>query len=84
VHTGQEGEDFILELRDEGGPILPSELAQAFEPFSELHHQQVVIGARSPGEGLAGCKQLLAVYHGEISIANEGEGTLVRLRIPLR
>jgi signal transduction histidine kinase len=43
----------------------------------------VVIGARSPGEGLAGCKQLLAVYHGEISIANEGEGTMVRLRVPL-
>ncbi|MDR3670669.1 MAG: hybrid sensor histidine kinase/response regulator [Holophaga sp.] len=82
VTTSQEGEDFILELRDEGGPILPSELAQAFEPFSELH-QQVVIGGRSPGEGLAGCKQLLAVYHGEISIANEGEGTVVRVRIPL-
>jgi signal transduction histidine kinase len=78
----REGEDFILEVRDEGGPILPSELAQAFEPFSGLH-QQVVMGARNPGEGLAGCKQLLAVYHGEIDIANEGEGTLVRLRIPL-
>ena len=82
VHSGREGEDFILELRDEGGPILPSELAQAFEPFSGLH-QEVVIGARSPGEGLAGCKQLLAVYHGEVSIANEGEGTMVRLRVPL-
>jgi DNA-binding response OmpR family regulator len=82
IRTGREGEDFILEVGDEGGPILPSELDQAFEPFSELH-QQVVIGARSPGEGLAGCKQLLATYHGEIAIANEGEGTVVRMRIPL-
>ena len=69
-------------MRDEGGPVLPSDLAQAFEPFSELH-QQVVIGARSPGEGLAACKQLLAVYHGEIAIANEGEGTAVLVRVPL-
>jgi CheY-like chemotaxis protein len=83
VRTWREGEDFLLELRDEGGPVLPGELAQAFEPFSELH-QPVVIGARSPGEGLAGCKQLLAVYRGEISIANEGEGTAVLLRVPLR
>jgi DNA-binding response OmpR family regulator len=82
IRTGREGEDFILDVGDEGGPILPSELDQAFEPFSELH-QQVVIGARSPGEGLAGCKQLLATYHGEIAIANEGEGTVVRMRIPL-
>jgi signal transduction histidine kinase len=83
VRSAREGEDFILELRDEGGPILPSELAQAFEPFSGLH-QAVMIGTRSPGEGLAGCKQLLAVYHGEIAIANEGEGTAIRVRIPLR
>ena len=82
VRTAREGEDFMLELRDEGGPILPSELAQAFEPFSGLH-QAVMIGTRSPGEGLAGCKQLLAVYHGEIAVANEGEGTLIRVRIPL-
>jgi CheY-like chemotaxis protein len=82
LRSWREGEDFLLEVRDEGGPVLPGDLAQAFEPFSELH-QQVVIGARSPGEGLAGCKQLLAVYHGEIAITNEGEGTAVLVRVPL-
>jgi signal transduction histidine kinase len=83
LRTGRDGDDFLLELLDQGGPILPSELAQAFEPFSELH-PQAVLGARSPGAGLAACKQLLAAYHGEIGIANEGEGTSLRLRIPLR
>jgi K+-sensing histidine kinase KdpD len=83
VRSWQEGDDFLLEVLDEGGPILPGELAQAFEPFSELH-QAVVLGARSPGPGLAACKQLMAVYHGELAIANEGEGTAVRVRIPLR
>jgi DNA-binding response OmpR family regulator/signal transduction histidine kinase len=82
VRTSRQGDDFILELADEGGPILPSELANAFEPFSGLH-QQVVIGARNPGEGLPVAKQLLATYRGEIAIRNEGEGTVVTLRIPL-
>ena len=82
LRSDRDGDDFLLEVRDEGGAILPSELAQAFEPFLELH-QQVVIGARSPGEGLAGCKQLLAAYHAAIAIANEGDGTVVTLRIPL-
>jgi signal transduction histidine kinase len=83
VRTEREGEDFLLEVQDEGGPVPPSVLAAAFEPFSGLH-QQAVLGSRSPGEGLAEAKQLLAVYRGEISLDNLGEGTIVRVRIPLR
>ena len=76
---------FVFQVRDEGGPILPDDLAAAFEPFSELHpqHPQLVIGSRSPGEGLVACKQLLVPYLADISIANEGDGTLVELSIPL-
>ena len=82
VKTRREGEDFLLEVMDEGGPIPPSELAVAFEPFSGLH-QPVVMGVRSPGEGLAACKQLMVAYQGEVAIANEEDGTAVLLRIPL-
>jgi len=74
---------FHLEILDEGGPIPPTELEGAFEPFSELH-QQVVMGTRSPGASLPLCKQLLAAYHGEIEIRNEGEGTAVHLWCPSR
>lgn len=76
-------ERYWLELVDEGGAIPPIELEHAFEPFLELH-QQAVIGVRSPGQGLALCKQLLAAYHGEIGIQNEKDGTAVRLSAPLR
>ncbi|HWQ09044.1 MAG TPA: ATP-binding protein, partial [Holophaga sp.] len=79
----ESGEDYHLEVADEGGPIPPSELAGAFEPFTELH-QQAVIGVRTPGSGLALCKQLLATYHGEVTLQNEGEGTLLHLHFPLR
>ena len=83
IHSWEEDERFHIELIDEGGPIPPSELAGAFEPFSELH-QQVVIGVRAPGNSLALCKQLLATYHGEIELRNEGEGTLLHLHFPLK
>jgi len=83
IRAWEEDSRFHLELLDEGGPIPPSELAGAFEPFSELH-QQVVIGVRSPGSTLALCKQLLVTYFGEIELRNEGEGTRLHLQLPLR
>jgi len=83
LRAWEEGERFHIELMDEGGPIPPSELAGAFEPFSELH-QQVVIGVRTPGSALALCKQILATYLGEIELRNEGEGTLLHLHFPLK
>ena len=83
VRSRRTEDAFLLEVIDEGGAIPPSELAMSFEPFSGLH-QQVVMGVRSPGEGLAACKQLLATYQGEIEIANLGEGTSVTMRVPLK
>jgi DNA-binding response OmpR family regulator/signal transduction histidine kinase len=83
LRSWREDERFHFEIADEGGPILPAELDTAFEPFSVLH-QQVVIGVRSPGTSLALCKQLLAAYHGEIEIRNEGDGTLIHVRFPLK
>lgn len=83
LRSWSQSDCFHLEILDEGGPIPPTELEGAFEPFSELH-QQAVIGIRSPGASLPLCKQLLAAYHGEIEIHNEGEGTAVHLSFPLR
>lgn len=73
---------FHLECLDEGGPIPPTELERAFEPFMELHHA-TILGVRALGQGLASCKQILASYLGEIEIQNEGEGTLVHFHLPL-
>jgi len=82
VHSWGDRSQFHLEVADEGGPIPPTELERAFEPFSELHHVQV-IGVRSPGQGLANCKQILSAYFGEIEIRNEGEGTAAVVHLPL-
>ena len=82
LRTWTESGCFHLEILDEGGPIPPTELAEAFEPFTELH-QQSVIGIRGPGASLPLCRQLLTAYHGEIGIRNEGEGTAVHVSFPL-
>ncbi len=83
VRSWNDAEVFHLEILDQGGPIPPTELEGAFEPFGDLH-QQAVIGIRKPGASLPLCKQLLAAYHGEIDLRNEGEGTAVHLFFPLR
>lgn len=83
LSTQLQDDHLILEITDQGGPIPDVLLAQAFEPFSELH-QQPVMGIRSPGAGLPHCRQLLLPYHGDITIANEGEGTRLRVALPLK
>ncbi len=83
IRSTRTEEAFLLQVTDEGGAIPPVELDTAFEPFSGLH-QQVVMGVRSPGEGLAACRQLMAAYEGEVDLVNLGDGTSLTLKVPLR
>ena len=63
--------------------VPPTLLPGAFEPFGELHASPVK-GVRAPGQDLPACHQLLAVYHGEMDLRNEDEGTVVHVAFPLR
>lgn len=83
IATDRRGDVFQLDILDEGGIILPGEIEAAFEPFSDLH-QEAVLGLRSPGGNLPACRQLMAAYHGELELLNDGEGTRLVLRIPLQ
>lgn len=82
IRSWMEGSESHFEIRDEGGPIPPMGLESAFEPFSTLH-QDAVIDVRSPGEGLPSVRQLLAAYNGTVSIRNEGEGTVIKVILPV-
>ncbi len=73
---------FRLELEDDGGPITPEGLAQAFEPFSGLRAAPEPPG-RQAGAGLPSSAQLLAAYRGGLEIENTPQGTRVRLSMPL-
>ncbi len=73
---------FRIEIEDEGGPILPETIEQAFEPFSGLH-EEPVLGVRQPGSGLPSCRQLMSTYKAALDLRNQGEGTCLSLALPL-
>lgn len=83
IRSWRDGDDFHLEVSDQGGPIPPSLIDDAFEPFSNLY-QQPVLGVRGPGSGLPALRQFLGAYHGEVELRNGEEGTVVHLWFPLR
>ena len=77
---------YRLEMEDEGGPIPPESLAQAFEPFSGLRgefEQDPVLGVRKPGPGLPVCIQLMSSYQATMELKNQGEGTYLNLSLHL-
>lgn len=87
ITTWNEGDIFHLEAKDQSGAIPPSLLANALEPFQELH-QEAILDMRNPGPGLPHCKQILSSYAGDMDIQNlesgEGEGTRVHWSVPLK
>ncbi len=84
IRSASSGGRFSIELVDQGGPILPERVATAFEPFTTLHEAEPVLGIRGPGPDLPACAQILAAYQGTITLQNEGDGTLLRVELPLR
>jgi len=73
---------FRIEVEDDGGPIHPAVLEEAFEPFPDLR-PQVEAGGRRPGQGLPACAQLMNAYGGTVQVLPTAEGTLVRLSLPM-
>lgn len=82
LSTWTEGDDFHLEILDDAGVIPPSELDHAFKPFSE-GPSQPVMGVRYPSRGLVGLKQVLASYHGEVSLEGTDSGTRLHCWFPM-
>lgn len=75
---------FRLELEDNGGPILPEFIDQAFEPLSGLRPESAdPEPGRRPGTGLPSCAQLMTAYGGSVQLLATAEGSLVRLSLPM-
>lgn len=58
-----------VEVRDEGKGISPERLAE--------------IQSRGSGVGIAGIRERLRQFHGELKIDSNGSGTRVAARIPI-
>ena len=83
VRAWLEGDDFFLEVRDQGPGIPPENLKHLFEPYFRREHDRV--GHRGLGLGLTIVQQIVNAHGGSVEVESEpGEGTLFRLRVPVK
>lgn len=74
VETAEAGQ--IITIEDEGKGIAPEVLPKVFEQFFTTR-------SRGVGLGLALCKKIMELHHGNVSIESElGKGTTVQLFFP--
>jgi two-component system, NtrC family, sensor kinase len=77
VATRAEGEDVVLEVRDDGPGIAPELLAKVQEPFFTTK-------PGGTGLGLAICRSLAWQYGGGLQLESApGSGTVARVHLPL-
>ena len=79
----REGADVVIEVRDEGPGIPPSDLERIFDKFYRVHN-----GDRQragTGLGLAICRGFVAAHGGRIAAANrvDRSGAVFTIRIPI-
>jgi signal transduction histidine kinase len=83
IHTGNEGADLVIRVRDNGIGMSAEHVRRAFEkyfrvPTGNLHE------VKGFGLGLAYVKLMVTVMHGAVTLESEpGKGTTVILRFPL-
>jgi signal transduction histidine kinase len=79
----EEGEDFILEVRDSGLGIDPSHHAQIFDKFYRVHQDENSPQRQGSGLGLAIVKGLAEAHGGSISVHSAlGQGSCFTVRLP--
>jgi signal transduction histidine kinase len=72
----------FLQIQDNAGPMHPSDIERAFEPFQG--QREPPPGTRAPHPGLSQCRQTLATYGGSIEMENLCRGVSVKAVIALR
>ena len=74
----QEEQGLILEIKDNGRGIGPSDLPRVFEPFFTTGKR------RGTGLGLAICRNIIDAHGGEIQVQSQpGSGTNISIWLPV-
>lgn len=81
VSIRQDGDDAVLDVRDQGLGIPPGDLPHLFERFHRAGNVGAIAGT---GLGLAGARQIVQQHGGIIALDSaERHGTTVTIRLPL-
>jgi len=78
VSTSSEGGRTYLRVHDSGPPIAPDDLPHLFDPFGPLATEP-----DAPRLGLAVTHQIVTSHGGEIEVESDGNGTEVRVWLPV-
>ena len=80
VDMTQEGDSYVVRIRDYGPGIPPAEV-----PFVKQKFYKGSSKARGSGIGLAVCDEIVGLHGGTFTIGNaEGGGAVVTIRLPLK
>ena len=79
VRLTQENEAYVITIRDFGPGIPEAELPYVKQKFYKGSSR-----ARGSGIGLAVCDEIVHLHGGQFDIGNDGGGTVVTIRLPLK
>ncbi len=77
-----EGDETVVEIRDRGPGLEPSELERVFTPFYRGVEARTS-SKQGVGLGLSSARSIVRAHGGDIRLALPGEGLLVQVRLPL-
>ncbi len=82
LRTRGDAHEVVIEVRNEGVPIPPADIARFFQPF-ERGTGSPSSADRGVGLGLFISKEIVAAHHGTISVESTArEGTVFTVRLP--
>ncbi|ESQ75173.1 hypothetical protein ABAC402_10920 [Asticcacaulis sp. AC402] len=80
IHTSDEGDNWLISVKDNGLGIEPAFIEQVFEPFRRLHTWDTI---RGTGLGLAVCRKIIENHGGRIWAESEpGKGSTFLFTLP--
>ena len=82
-HISHEAEQIKASVEDDGTGIAPEDLSKLFQKFSQVG-QQNNRRIQGTGLGLAVCKELVELHHGNISVVSDlGRGSTFTVSLPV-
>lgn len=82
VRMTTEGDETVVEIRDQGPGLDPNELERVFTPFYRGVEARTS-SKQGVGLGLSSARSILRAHGGDIRLSLPGQGLLVQVRLPL-